>query len=38
MGAGSEALIIDGAGHWPHREGEDEFIARLITFLGAATG
>jgi pimeloyl-ACP methyl ester carboxylesterase len=38
MGTGSEALIIDGAGHWPHREGEDEFIARLITFLGAATG
>ena len=33
MGDGSESLIIDGAGHWPHREGEDEFTGRLITFL-----
>jgi pimeloyl-ACP methyl ester carboxylesterase len=35
MGAGSESLLIDGAGHWPHREGEDEFTARLISFLAA---
>ena len=34
MGVGSETLIIDGAGHWPHREGEDEFITALIRFLG----
>jgi pimeloyl-ACP methyl ester carboxylesterase len=34
LGAGSTALIVDGAGHWPHREGEDEFLARLISFLG----
>lgn len=33
MGAGSESVVIDGAGHWPHREGEDEFIAKLIGFL-----
>ena len=35
MGPGSEALIVDGAGHWPHREGEDEFIATLLEFLAA---
>jgi pimeloyl-ACP methyl ester carboxylesterase len=35
MGEGSASLIIDGAGHWPHREGEGEFIAKLIGFLAA---
>jgi pimeloyl-ACP methyl ester carboxylesterase len=30
---GSEAMIVAGAGHWPHREYEDAFIARLLAFL-----
>ncbi|MGH2925975.1 MAG: alpha/beta hydrolase [Solirubrobacterales bacterium] len=34
LGAGSDTLIVEGAGHWPHREGEDEFLARLIEFAG----
>ena len=34
LGEGSEALIVDGAGHWPHREGEEAFLARLIAFAG----
>ena len=34
LGEGSEALIVDGAGHWPHREDEDAFLARLISFAG----
>ncbi|HEY8001561.1 MAG TPA: alpha/beta hydrolase [Solirubrobacterales bacterium] len=34
LGQGSEALIVDGAGHWPHREGEDAFLSRLIAFAG----
>lgn len=38
MGSGSESLIVQGAGHWPHREGEDEFIAKLIRFLAATPG
>ena len=33
LGQGSETLILDGAGHWPHREREDAFIARLLEFL-----
>lgn len=33
MAPGSTALIIEGAGHWPHREGEDEFLAALLAFL-----
>jgi pimeloyl-ACP methyl ester carboxylesterase len=28
-----EVLIIEGAGHWPHREGADEFDQRLTAFL-----
>jgi pimeloyl-ACP methyl ester carboxylesterase len=32
---GSESLVVEGAGHWPHREGEDEFTAKLISFLAA---
>jgi len=34
LGEGSDALIIDGAGHWPHREDEQAFLARLIAFAG----
>jgi pimeloyl-ACP methyl ester carboxylesterase len=34
IGAGSDSLIVEGAGHWPHREGEDAFLARLIEFVG----
>lgn len=35
FGAGSEAVVLgDGIGHWPHREHEDEFIERLLGFLG----
>jgi pimeloyl-ACP methyl ester carboxylesterase len=36
MADGSESFVIERAGHWPHREGEDEFIAKLISFLAAA--
>jgi pimeloyl-ACP methyl ester carboxylesterase len=35
MGTGSESLVISGAGHWPHREREDEFIERLLAFLAS---
>jgi pimeloyl-ACP methyl ester carboxylesterase len=34
LGEGSEALVLDGAGHWPHREQEEAFLARLIAFAG----
>ena len=34
LAEGSEAMIVEGAGHWPHREDEDVFIARLVAFLG----
>jgi pimeloyl-ACP methyl ester carboxylesterase len=34
LGAGSDSLIVEGAGHWPHREDEDAFLARLIAFAG----
>lgn len=33
MAPGSSAVLVDGAGHWPHREGEDQFIAALLPFL-----
>jgi pimeloyl-ACP methyl ester carboxylesterase len=33
-GAGSRAVILDGAGHWPHLEREDEFISALLGYLG----
>jgi pimeloyl-ACP methyl ester carboxylesterase len=33
MGAGSQSFIAQGAGHWPHREAEDEFISALLAFL-----
>ena len=35
LGAGSETLVMDNVGHWPHREREDEFSARLVGFLQA---
>jgi pimeloyl-ACP methyl ester carboxylesterase len=38
MGPGSESLIIDGAGHWPHRESEELFLERLLEFLAATRG
>ncbi|HEX6493647.1 MAG TPA: alpha/beta hydrolase, partial [Candidatus Dormibacteraeota bacterium] len=28
-----EVLVVDGAGHWPHREAEDRFLDRLLPFL-----
>jgi pimeloyl-ACP methyl ester carboxylesterase len=28
-----DVLILDGAGHWPHRENEDAFVQALLTFL-----
>jgi pimeloyl-ACP methyl ester carboxylesterase len=28
-----EVRIIEGAGHWPHREQEDAFVDALVTFL-----
>jgi pimeloyl-ACP methyl ester carboxylesterase len=34
LGAGSDSLIVEGAGHWPHREDEEAFLARLIAFAG----
>jgi pimeloyl-ACP methyl ester carboxylesterase len=33
LGEGSEVLALDGVGHWPHREREPEFIARLSEFV-----
>lgn len=33
--ARAEVLVVDGAGHWPHREGEPEFIDRLVAFVAS---
>ena len=33
--APAEMLTIAGAGHWPHREGETEFIDRLVSFVAS---
>ncbi|WP_320669561.1 alpha/beta fold hydrolase [Patulibacter defluvii] len=33
LGEGSSALVVPGAGHWPHREGEERFLAALVPFL-----
>jgi len=30
-----EVAILDGAGHWPHREQEDAFVEALLKFLAA---
>ena len=35
LGPGSEALVLDGAGHWAHRERESEFTDALLRFLGS---
>jgi pimeloyl-ACP methyl ester carboxylesterase len=32
-GAGSRAVILEGAGHWPHLEREEEFISALLGYL-----
>jgi pimeloyl-ACP methyl ester carboxylesterase len=32
FGPESDSLVLEGAGHWPHRESEDAFIAALIAF------
>jgi pimeloyl-ACP methyl ester carboxylesterase len=32
--ASCEVMIIDGAGHWPHREASEQFSERLMAFLG----
>jgi pimeloyl-ACP methyl ester carboxylesterase len=31
--APSRAVIVDGAGHWPHRENEGAFVPELLGFL-----
>jgi pimeloyl-ACP methyl ester carboxylesterase len=31
--APADLLVIDGAGHWPHREGQAEFDERLVAFV-----
>jgi pimeloyl-ACP methyl ester carboxylesterase len=31
----SRAVVYDGAGHWPHRENEQEFVRDLLSFLNA---
>ncbi|MDH3755255.1 MAG: hypothetical protein OEU32_15400, partial [Acidimicrobiia bacterium] len=28
-----DILVIDGAGHWPHREGEARFVRELVAFV-----
>jgi len=33
-----EVLIVDGAGHWPHREAEEGFMERLLPFLHSLGG
>jgi pimeloyl-ACP methyl ester carboxylesterase len=37
LGEGSEAIALEAGGHWPHREREGEFIARLVDFLRTAS-
>lgn len=29
----AQLLVVDGAGHWPHRESEPDFIAQLVAFV-----
>ena len=33
-----EVLMVEGAGHWPHREAEDLFDRRLLAFLAGLPG
>jgi pimeloyl-ACP methyl ester carboxylesterase len=28
-----DVRILDGAGHWPHRENEEAFVQALLAFL-----
>jgi len=35
--ASCEVMIVDGAGHWPHRERADAFHERLLAFLAGVT-
>lgn len=34
-GPGSRALVVDGVGHWPHREAEGAFTEALLDFLSS---
>lgn len=34
----SVSFIVEGAGHWPHREGEDQFVDALLAFLRTVEG
>lgn len=33
--APAQLFVVDGAGHWPHREGESEFLAQLLALIDA---
>jgi pimeloyl-ACP methyl ester carboxylesterase len=33
--APSRALIVEGAGHWPHREDADAVVPEIVAFVGA---
>jgi pimeloyl-ACP methyl ester carboxylesterase len=35
MGPGSDSLVVEGTGHWPHREAEDRFVEKLLGFLSS---
>lgn len=35
--APAELLTVPGAGHWPHREGEPEFIERLVALVDSVS-
>jgi pimeloyl-ACP methyl ester carboxylesterase len=38
LAAGSRALIVVGAGHWPHREREGVVVPQIVEFLGGFAG
>jgi pimeloyl-ACP methyl ester carboxylesterase len=38
LAAGSRALIVEGAGHWPHREREGVVVPQIVEFLGGFAG
>ncbi len=33
----AQLLVVEGAGHWPHREGEPEFIRQLLTLVDSVS-
>ncbi len=33
----AQLLVVDGAGHWPHREGESEFVSHLVALVDRVT-